>query len=91
MSKTFVVAELSANYGYRLDVAVAAVALGATLVEKHFILDQLIGGPDAAFSMKKDEFAVMENFIRSVEKALGEVVYSTAPTKIKRREFSRFL
>lgn len=73
------------------DVAVAAVALGATLVEKHFILDRSIGGPDAAFSMEKEEFAAMVKAIRNVEKALGEVVYPTDPTKIKGREFSRSL
>lgn len=73
------------------DVAVAAVALGATLVEKHFIMDRSIGGPDAAFSMEKDEFAAMVKSIRNVEKALGEVVYPTDPSKIKGREFSRSL
>lgn len=73
------------------DVAVAAAALGATLVEKHFIMDRSIGGPDAAFSMEKDEFAAMVKSIRNVEKALGEVVYSTDPSKIKGREFSRSL
>jgi len=73
------------------DVAVAAVALGATMVEKHFIMDRSIGGPDAAFSMEKDEFAAMVKSIRNVEKALGEVFYPTDPTKIKGREFSRSL
>lgn len=73
------------------DVAVAAVALGATMVEKHFIMDRSIGGPDAAFSMEKEEFAAMVKSIRNVEKALGEVVYPTDPLKIKGREFSRSL
>ena len=73
------------------DVAVAAVALGATLVEKHFIMNRSIGGPDAAFSMEKDEFAAMVKSIRNVEKALGNVLYPTDPTKIKGREFSRSL
>lgn len=73
------------------DVAVAAVALGATLVEKHFILDRSIGGPDAAFSMEIGEFASMVKSIRNVEKAIGEVVYPQDPTKIKGREFSRSL
>lgn len=73
------------------DVALAAVALGATLVEKHFIMDRSIGGPDAAFSMEKNEFAAMVKAIRNVEKALGEVVYPTDPAKIKGREFSRSL
>lgn len=73
------------------DVAVAAVALGATLVEKHFILDRSIGGPDAAFSMEIEEFAAMVRSIRNVEKALGDIVYPTDPTTIKGREFSRSL
>lgn len=73
------------------DVAIAAVALGATMVEKHFIMDRAIGGPDAAFSMQQDEFAAMVQSIRNVEKALGEVDYPTDPTKIKGREFSRSL
>lgn len=73
------------------DVAVAAVALGATLVEKHFILDRSIGGPDAAFSMEIEEFAAMVKSIRNVEKAIGEVVYPTDPSRIKGREFCRSL
>ena len=73
------------------DVAVAAVALGATLVEKHFILNRSIGGPDAAFSMEIGEFAAMVKSIRNVEKAIGEVVYPTDLTKIKGREFCRSL
>lgn len=73
------------------DVAVAAVALGATLVEKHFIIDRSIGGPDAAFSMEIGEFAAMVESIRNVEKALGKVVYPDDSSKIKGREFSRSL
>ena len=72
-------------------VPMAAVALGAEVVEKHFIIDRSIGGPDAAFSMEKDEFAAMVKSIRNVEKALGAVVYPTDPSKIKGREFSRSL
>lgn len=73
------------------DVAVAAVALGASMVEKHFIIDRSIGGPDAAFSMQKEEFAAMVRAIRNVEKALGGVVYPVDPAAIKGREFSRSL
>lgn len=73
------------------DVAVAAVALGATLVEKHFILDRSIGGPDAAFSMEVGEFSAMVKSIQNVEKALGKVVYPTDSTTIKGREFCRSL
>jgi pseudaminic acid synthase len=92
--------DMAARYGVRVglsdhtmgaDVAIAAVALGATMVEKHFILDRAIGGPDAAFSMQQDEFAAMVQSIRNVEKALGTVAYKFDPSAIKGREFSRSL
>ena len=73
------------------DVAIAAVAMGATMVEKHFIMDRAIGGPDAAFSMQQDEFAAMVQSIRNVEKALGKVVYPSDTSKIKGREHCRSL
>lgn len=73
------------------DVAVAAVALGAEMIEKHFIMDRAIGGPDATFSMTTDEFTSMVTSIRNVEKAMGEVVYPTDPSSIKGRQFSRSL
>lgn len=73
------------------DVAVAAVALGATLVEKHFILDRSIGGPDAAFSMDIEDFAAMVKSIRNVEKAIGQISYPADPAIIKGREFCRSL
>ncbi|MBF0564275.1 MAG: pseudaminic acid synthase [Nitrospirae bacterium] len=55
--------------------AIAAVALGATIVEKHFILDRALGGPDAAFSLMPEEFLAMVKAIREVEQALGRVNY----------------
>ena len=73
------------------EVALAAVALGASVVEKHFILDRSIGGPDAAFSMTKDEFAAMCASIRKVEQAIGEVRYESDPGSISGRQFSRSL
>jgi len=72
-------------------VAVAAVALGATMVEKHFILDRKLGGPDAEFSMEPDEFKRMVDEIRIVEKALGRVDYSLTEKKKASREFARSL
>lgn len=52
-------------------VPTVAVALGATMVEKHFILDRSIGGPDSSFSMNKKEFAQMVEDIRMAEASLG--------------------
>ncbi len=72
-------------------VPMAAVALGAEVVEKHFIIDRSIGGPDSAFSMEAHEFKSMVESIRQEEKALGEVRYPIDPSKIKGREYSRSL
>lgn len=57
-------------------VAVAAVAIGATVLEKHFTLARADGGPDSAFSMEPAEFKQMVQDVRVVEKALGTVSYS---------------
>ena len=73
------------------DVAVAAVALGATVIEKHFILDRKLGGPDSEFSMEPAEFRAMVDSIRNVEKALGKVTYDLTEKTRKSREFSRSL
>ena len=56
-------------------VAVAAVALGAKVIEKHFTLSRADGGPDGSFSMEPHEFRQMADDIRIVEKALGEISY----------------
>lgn len=72
-------------------VAIASVALGARIVEKHFILDRSIGGPDAAFSMNPEEFAQMVRGIREAEKALGNVTYELTERVRKNRKFSRSL
>lgn len=66
-------------------VATAAVALGATVVEKHFILSRAVGGPDVGFSMEPAEFKKMVDEIRIVEKALGHVTYELDETKRKKR------
>jgi len=73
------------------EVSVAAVVLGAKVIEKHIILDRSEGGPDATFSMEMDEVKAMVNQIRNVEKAIGKVDYSLDHKKKLNREFSRSL
>lgn len=72
-------------------VPITAVSLGAQMVEKHFIIDRSIGGPDAAFSMEAEEFRQMVKNIRDVEKALGKVYYPDIKGDIKGREYARSL
>jgi len=69
-------------------VSIGAVALGAKIVEKHFILDRKIGGPDASFSLEPLEFKAMVSAIREAEKALGEVTYELSDKMKKSRKFS---
>ena len=54
---------------------VVAVALGARVIEKHFILDKSLGGPDASFSLDQTEFTSMVTAVRQAEAALGQVTY----------------
>lgn len=68
-----------------------AVSLGATVVEKHFTTDRSVGGPDAAFSMNKDEFSTMVKRIRETEAALGSVNYELTDIVKKDRHFARSL
>jgi len=74
-----------------ISVPVAAVALGAKIIEKHFILNRKLGGPDAAFSLEPAEFKAMVTAVREVEKALGEVSYELTEKMKRSREFSRSL
>ncbi|MEN8809867.1 MAG: pseudaminic acid synthase [Flavobacteriales bacterium] len=68
-----------------------AVALGATVIEKHFILDKSIGGPDAHFSLDEKEFAEMVSAVRKAEEMMGKVDYEMTEKKKKSRQFSRSL
>lgn len=72
-------------------VPIAAVALGARIIEKHFILDRSAGGPDASFSMNVEEFSDMVKAVRDAEKSLGKVDYSLSEKQIQSRAFARSL
>ena len=72
-------------------VSVAAVSLGACIVEKHFTLSRDIPGPDSAFSLEPHEFKKMVDAIRTVEKALGEVSYEITEKQRESRVFRRSL
>lgn len=70
---------------------IVAVTLGARVIEKHFILDKSIGGPDSEFSMDKVEFTKMVKDIRDTEKLLGCVDYKLDEKREEQRRFCRSL
>ena len=72
-------------------VPVIATALGAEVIEKHFILDRSIGGPDASFSMNEIEFTAMVKAIREAEVAVGITSYKLSPKQVAGKDFSRSL
>ena len=70
-------------------VPVVATVFGAKIIEKHFIIDRAIGGPDASFSMNEEEFTQMVKSVREAEKAIGVVDYKMTEKQAKGRDFSR--
>ena len=72
-------------------VPIVATCFGAKIIEKHFILDHSIGGPDASFSMDENEFTAMVKAVREAEKAIGRVDYTLTDKQIKGKDFSRSL
>ncbi len=70
---------------------VVAVTLGARVIEKHFIFDKSIGGPDASFSLDEKEFTNMVTAIRQAEKAVGKVTYELTDKVKASRKFARSL
>lgn len=91
MIETFKTLTGISDHTLGIAVSVAAVALGAKIVEKHFTLSRSDGGPDSKFSMEPEEFSSMVKSIREVEKALGTVTYELTEKQLKSREHSRSL
>jgi len=74
-----------------IAVPVAAVALGACILEKHLCLRRADGGPDAAFSLEPEEFKAMVDAVRTAEKALGSVQFACGPREANSLKFRRSL
>ena len=70
---------------------IVAASLGAVMIEKHFIIDRKIGGPDAAFSMDEKEFAQMVKDVRMAEASVGNISYELTEKMKAGRTFSRSL
>lgn len=91
LAKTFNVKAGLSDHSLGSAAAIAAAALGAVMIEKHFILNKKNGGPDAAFSMEPADFKRMAADIRAIEKALGSIDYSLSPSVQQSRRFMRSL
>lgn len=85
-----VVAGLS-DHTLETTTSIAAVAVGAKIIEKHFIIDKGIGGPDSSFSLEPSQFAQMVAAIRNVEKALGNSKITITEKMKNSRRFARSL
>ena len=70
---------------------IVSVCFGARIIEKHFILDHSVGGPDASFSLDEKEFTEMVEAVRAAEKSIGEVDYRLTEKMRRSRDFSRSL
>jgi len=74
------------DHTMNIETVVAGVALGATVIEKHFTLDRSLGGADASFSLNPEEFKRMVDAVRNTEKLLGKIDYSVNE---RNRKFAR--
>jgi len=74
-----------------ITVPVVSVAMGAKVIEKHFILDKKVGGYDASFSLDEKEFTEMVTAVRQAEQSLGKVDYTLTEKQLTGRRSSRSL
>lgn len=86
--------QLGVSYGYSdhtlgIEVSVAAVALGATVIEKHFTLDRDLPGPDHKASLTPAELQALVSSIRHIELALGSDEKKPSPSELKNRSIAR--
>ena len=72
-----------------IEVPIAAVALGATVIEKHLTLDRNLAGPDHKASLEPDEFAAMVRVIRNIEQAMGDGIKRPSPSEAKNKPIAR--
>ena len=89
IGKTFDVEYGYSDHTLGIEVPTAAVALGASCIEKHFTLDKTMEGPDHKASLEPDELKAMIKAIRNIEKALGNSVKKPSPSESKNKAIAR--
>jgi N-acetylneuraminate synthase len=91
LAKTFDVVTGLSDHTLGTDVAVAAVALGACIVEKHLCMSRAEAGPDTAFSLEPKELRALVRGVRTAERAIGRIAYGPAPSERASLVFRRSL
>ncbi|MGY0830978.1 pseudaminic acid synthase [Azospirillum brasilense] len=91
LAQAFGVAVGLSDHTHGVAVPVAATALGAVVIEKHFTLSRADGGVDSAFSLEPAEFKAMANSVRTAWAALGRVHYGVKPSEAGGRDYRRSL
>lgn len=89
IAETFQVKVGYSDHTEGTTISIAAVAMGATVIEKHFTLDKSMIGPDHKASLEPDELKTMVTNIRNIEKAMGNGVKVASPSEMKNIEASR--
>ena len=91
LAETFKTPVGLSDHSLGVTIPTAAVALGATVIEKHLTLSRKLGGPDSEFSLEPNEFKQMVDAVRTTEKALGKIQYGSTPTEKMSLSFRRSL
>ena len=89
LGRTFGVAVGYSDHTQGIEVAIAAVALGARVIEKHFTLDRSLPGPDHQASLEPHELKALVSAIRNIEQALGDGIKRPTPSEFKNRDIAR--
>lgn len=89
ISERFKVSVGYSDHTLGIEVPVAAVALGATVIEKHFTLDRTMEGPDHKASLEPSELKAMVSAIRNIEKSLGSADKKASPSEEKNKAIAR--
>lgn len=89
IAQVFGVSSGYSDHTLGIEVPVAAVALGASVIEKHFTLDKNMEGPDHKASLEPDELKAMVHAIRNIENALGSGIKKASPSELKNKPIVR--
>lgn len=89
IQKAFGVAVGYSDHTVGIEVAIAAVAMGASVIEKHFTIDRNLAGPDHKASLEPNELKSMVTSIRNIEFALGDGVKRITPSEAKNKPIAR--